>query len=402
MHLGAHALVHDPVDLDHLLDHRQWSAGKGVTAAQAKASAVCEALERHCGVWRGDEPARRAAFADLPDAIHPDRLQGFSAAQFATRHALDPTDALVTRVPEPFDVHAPLLWAEARSLVNGRQCAIPAAWAYYAVPDAAGQSVVVCCSNGCAAGNTRDEAVLQGLLELVERDAVAMWWYHRLCRPAIDLDGVSHPTLDAVRRACTWLDRDLWALDLTHDLGVPVVVALSRRRSEDVGGPEHIVFGFGAHLDPAIALLRALSELVQALPHDGLMPRRRGDVPGLPDWGHCATRWLTTATADAEPYLRPGPQPWTRVPSHPVVPDQPIGDIADALVRRVADAVGDVLVVDQTRPDVPLDVVKVVAPGLQHFWPRFAPGRLYDVPVALGWTPTPTPEAALNPWPMFA
>ena len=35
-------------------------------------------------------------------------------------------------------------------------------------------------SNGCAAGNTREEAIVPGFLELVERDAYAIWWYNRL------------------------------------------------------------------------------------------------------------------------------------------------------------------------------------------------------------------------------
>ena len=43
-------------------------------------------------------------------------------------------------------------------------------------------------SNGCAAGSVLEEAVLQGLLELIERDAVALWWYNRLRRPAVDLE----------------------------------------------------------------------------------------------------------------------------------------------------------------------------------------------------------------------
>jgi ribosomal protein S12 methylthiotransferase accessory factor len=40
-------------------------------------------------------------------------------------------------------------------------------------------------------------------------------------------------------------------------------------------------------------------------------------------------------------------------------------------------------------------------PGLRHFWARFAPGRLYDVPVAMGWLERPVPEAELNPTPVF-
>jgi len=57
----------------------------------------------------------------------------------------------------------------------------------------------------------------------------------------------------------------------------------------------------------------------------------------------------------------------------------------------------EVLVLDQTRPDVGLPVVRVIMPGMRHFWARLAPGRLYDVPVALGWLPAALSEEQLNP-----
>ncbi|WP_019984861.1 hypothetical protein [Streptomyces sp. Amel2xE9] len=56
---------------------------------------------------------------------------------------------------------------------------------------------------------------------------------------------------------------------------------------------------------------------------------------------------------------------------------------------------------NQTRPDLRLPVVKVVVPGMRHFWPRFADGRLFDVPVALGRLSEPTPYADLNVVPVF-
>ena len=59
------------------------------------------------------------------------------------------------------------------------------------------------------------------------------------------------------------------------------------------------------------------------------------------------------------------------------------------------------LVLDQTRSELGLSVVKVIVPGMRHFWARFAPGRLYDVPVKLGWLSEPTAEADLNPTNMF-
>ncbi|MGE0680442.1 MAG: YcaO-like family protein, partial [Candidatus Binatia bacterium] len=57
----------------------------------------------------------------------------------------------------------------------------------------------------------------------------------------------------------------------------------------------------------------------------------------------------------------------------------------------------ETLVLDQTRPDLGLNAVKVLVPGLRHFWPRFGPGRLYDVPVQMGWLKQPLAEDELNP-----
>lgn len=59
------------------------------------------------------------------------------------------------------------------------------------------------------------------------------------------------------------------------------------------------------------------------------------------------------------------------------------------------------LFLDQTRADIGMPVVKVFVPGLRHFWKRFAPGRLYDVPVQMGWLPKAKPESAMNPIGVF-
>jgi ribosomal protein S12 methylthiotransferase accessory factor len=65
---------------------------------------------------------------------------------------------------------------------------------------------------------------------------------------------------------------------------------------------------------------------------------------------------------------------------------------------RLAKRAGlDFLVLDQTRPDIQVPVVRVVVPGLRHFYRRFAPGRLYDVAVKLGWRDQPLSEDELNP-----
>jgi oxazoline/thiazoline synthase len=61
----------------------------------------------------------------------------------------------------------------------------------------------------------------------------------------------------------------------------------------------------------------------------------------------------------------------------------------------------ETLVVDQSRPDTELHVVKVIVPGLRHFWPRFAPGRLYEAPVQMGWLKQSLTEDRLNPQHIF-
>jgi ribosomal protein S12 methylthiotransferase accessory factor len=57
----------------------------------------------------------------------------------------------------------------------------------------------------------------------------------------------------------------------------------------------------------------------------------------------------------------------------------------------------DFLVLNQTRPDIEVPVVRVVVPGMRHFYRRFGPGRLYDVPIKLGWRDRPLAENELNP-----
>jgi ribosomal protein S12 methylthiotransferase accessory factor len=80
------------------------------------------------------------------------------------------------------------------------------------------------------------------------------------------------------------------------------------------------------------------------------------------------------------------------------------GDLLEAIglcQTRIEDRGMEVLVLDQTRPDLMFPSVKVVVPGLRSFRPRFAPGRLYDGPVAAGWISTAVTESGLNQLPFF-
>ncbi|MFF1873521.1 TOMM precursor leader peptide-binding protein [Kitasatospora herbaricolor] len=375
---------------------RSVSCGKGRTDVQARASALGEAMERYSGVFQGDEARRRATIAELGDAaIHPAASLLYSERQFAERGRWNASPSMFNTVPERFRESDRIDWSPAWSLTQQRTRWLPTMSLYYGYRHrdgffAAGDS------NGCAAGTSFEDATLQGFLELVERDAVALWWYNRVQRPAIDLDAFGDPYIDQLREVYRGLRREIWALDLTTDFGIPVVGAFSRRTDKPT---EDVLIAFGAHLDPHIALTRALTEMNQFL---GPVA---GDAEGRVTYAGAdpeQKRWWTTATVANQPYLLPdpaarpaGPARWAKLAGDDLAEDV-------ALAQRLVEERGmEFLVLDQTRPDIGLPVAKVIVPGMRHFWARFAPGRLYDVPLALGWLDAPTPEEELNPVPIF-
>jgi ribosomal protein S12 methylthiotransferase accessory factor len=373
---------------------RRRSGGKGKSIEQARVSALAESLERYCGVFDGTEPRVRATFQELGTAaIHPNACMGYSDTQYAEREALNEKVNKARWVPESFREDVEIEWTPLWSLSAEEMRYLPTSFCYYGYknPD---PLFARADSNGCAAGSVMEEAVLQGMLELIERDAVALWWYTSLRRPAVDLETFDDPYVAGVCRHYNELRREVWALDITSDIGVPTFAALSRRVDK---AEEDIIYGFGAHLDPSVALTRALTELNQALE---AVPTANGPESSRtyrasPEAIHW---WRTVKTADAS-YL---------VPDLELAPRrlQDFNDLASNDLRQDIVTCGEltarrgieIFVLDQTRPDVGFSVARVVAPGLRHFWPRFGPGRLYDVPLREGWIPRPLCERELNPF----
>ena len=119
---------------------RSQSAGKGLTHAQARVSAMAEALERYSGVFRGDEPRRRSTMFELGDAaIHPNAIANFSDRQFATRATWNTLGNDRQRVPERFDPSWSVEWTQVRSLTHEQPRFLPTASCYYGYSDEKGR-----------------------------------------------------------------------------------------------------------------------------------------------------------------------------------------------------------------------------------------------------------------------
>lgn len=352
-------------------------SGRGLSRTQAEARCLAEAAERSLAVWDEERPVFRAALSDMPaPAVDPRQLILLSDDQYARREAWNAAVPGDHHWPAPIDPDRPIAWVEARPLAEGEPVLVPAACCFLGFPAALDQGFAVPDSSGLAAGSSVGDAVGRALLELVERDAVAVWWYNRLKRPPLGFDRRRLPWIGGFEDHLGASGRRVRLLDLTHDLGLPVAAAVS----SDFAGRD-LALGFGAGWTAEEAATAALGELVQfeaskrlqrsGGPLDLVTLTRAGSVEDFP---------FLVPDADA-PAQRPG------------------GQTKEELVAALAEQGLAAFSVDMSRGS--WSVVRVVVPGLRPLWPRFAPGRLSDVPCRLGWSAGRAHEASFNPVPIL-
>ncbi|MFC4494966.1 TOMM precursor leader peptide-binding protein [Streptomyces ovatisporus] len=343
-----------------------WS-GQGNGFDTSRELAFLEGLERYAGTHRRRRgPLLTEAYSNIREQALDPAECGFYAPE---TYRDDPMVA-------PFDPDREIPWVWGFSLRDERPVLVPARLAYYSAGLAA-DNFVFECSNGCAIGSCLEEAVLGGLLELVERDAFLLAWYGGTPLTEIDLRSAGDGPVAAMAARAAMQGYDVHAFDNRIDLAVPVVTALAVRRD---GGPGSFSFGAGASLDPRAALEGALSEVLTYIPH---LPRqvaeRRAELEAMADdFGkvlhlkdHAQLYGLPRMTRHVRTYLEPprvrtADSLWSEWEQR-----RPrTGDLADdlALCRdELVRAGHDVIVVDQTTPEqerIGLCTVATVVPGL--------------------------------------
>jgi ribosomal protein S12 methylthiotransferase accessory factor len=331
------------------------SQGKGLTVDAARAAALMEAAES----WHAETIEAPLLLA--------------SAAELTRRRRTIDVDRLPRRAGIPFDVDRPLLWIEGRGLAAGEPVWLPYELVHtdYRLPQPPAAGCFPVSTNGLAAGNTRDEAVRHALCELIERDALSLW--HQLPLRARRATAVDAATVqDMGCRAV--LDRfaeagfALALFDVTGDLAVPAFLALLVDRRDPAGHPG---LGTACHPRPATALLKALLEAVQvrtgyiAGARDDLAPKEF-DAAGPAE----KLRWLGPLLEEAT-----GGRPLAQ--AEPAAGGGgPAAQVHHLLGQLAAAGLGEVVVVDLTKPELDLPVARVVVPGLEGCAddPGYAPG----------------------------
>jgi ribosomal protein S12 methylthiotransferase accessory factor len=355
----------------------QESHGRGTTRENAELGCIGEALERYSLVRRGDEPLHRARLAEVR-GIDPRRILLYSDLQYETRDQWNSTADDRYFVGERFDPNEPIEWLPAVDLTDGSSIFVPAActlmWYMFSASE---KEYARADSIGCGSGWTFEDALEHALLEWIERDAMAIWWYNRLGRPAICLDSLNAPELLEVREGLRRIDRDLVILDCTTDIGVPAYISIAARTD----GTEPLFAG-AAHPSPRVAAWKAASEVGQLW--FTIVQNESIDIE--------MKSWLEN-TIHTQQFLKP-----THIIDAPPEPaPMSAGEQVRLLVGRLESVGLTSYAVDLSRSDVVLKTARAIVPGLRHIWSRRAPGRLYDVPVRLGWLKEPLRECELNP-----
>ncbi|MFJ1608463.1 YcaO-like family protein [Streptomyces sp. NPDC088253] len=332
------------------------SQGKGLTDAAARVSAVMECLELH-HAERPHVPLRLASMRELTD-------HGFPIVEVA---------ALPSVTTSRFHPSRVLLWTEATDIARQSACWIPFEVVHTSalLPAPTGSGCFASTSNGLASGNEYTEAVVHALCEAIERDAAAVW--QQLPEDArdatlIDPDTVDDPDCQNVLERYAAAGIDVECADITSDVGVPAFLC-QISDTADSWHPRRFS-GMGCHLDPGIALLRALLEAAQSRltyitgSRDDLLRR---------DYRAVAGDGCKTGSAE-----RRGHQASRRFGSVPPTPRTgSFSEDLDVLMERLrAAGLGSVLVVDLTDPRFGVPVVRVVVPGLEgpDDDPAYVPG----------------------------
>ena len=111
------------------------SGGRGMSDAQAKTSALCEALEHSSGAFHGNEERVSASYLSLGErAIHPNSLMNFSDRQYAERDQWNARGPAYHWVPAPFDERQEIDWTSVWSMTDARSKYVPTAYCYYGCP----------------------------------------------------------------------------------------------------------------------------------------------------------------------------------------------------------------------------------------------------------------------------
>lgn len=356
-------------------------SGRGFSDEDAVNGCMFEAIERKSAVFSPRFEVARSTVSELAEnAVHPKSILQISDTQYAQAPEWNKRVDANHQLPPCFDDQQNVGWVKAKSSTTQSTKFVPAACCFLGYPQAVEERFPIPDSSGLAAGQNVEDAIERALYELIERDAISIWWYNRLKMPRLDRRCEKLSLWVPFNEWIVTCERRFWLLDLMNDLSVPVVAAISCNQNGS-----DLSFGFAAASTAERAAENAMCELVQF--EATKIYNKQNTARQCPDF----LTWCRSAPIEHHSFLHP----------HTASPKPGNHAVGRALLDELKIRGLEVITVDLSEPDSRIKVVRMIVPGLRQIWPRFASGRLFDVPVNLGWRQRPLSEIELNPTPIL-
>jgi ribosomal protein S12 methylthiotransferase accessory factor len=269
---------------------------------------------------------------------------------------------------------AELSWHRATRLTDGCEVLLPADLCLRRPLDRREIKPPFPLGTGSAAGTSWAAAALHGALELIERDAASLWWQggHRggSIPPQHDAHIMAEALLPQLRQGAS--QRRNWLLDITTDIGVPCIAAVSCM-ADGFG----FAFGLAARPTLRAAASSAILEMCQielAYAVVEAKRRERGEA-ALNERDRLHLRRATMINADRCKLLQPGPER----AQHLAIDATDPGAVLRLIVARLGQFGIETFGLDLARPRFEVAVARVIAPGLQLEPSEIVTPRLADM-----------------------
>ena len=222
--------------------------GKGITKEHAKASAMMEGFERYSAEKQEDDEVVVATLDEINDF----------------GEYINPKSLNLPKELEKKDINGmPLEWTLSHDIISGESYYIPTNAIYHPYNHENNvQSLFKSNTNGLASGNILEEAILHGMLEVIERDAWSIFELTHKNYAQIDLESIESETVNDILEKFESEGIKIKLMDFTADIKIPTIAASADDTvTRDAG---LLTLGMGTHLDPEVAILRALTEVAQS------------------------------------------------------------------------------------------------------------------------------------------
>ena len=364
-----------------LFDNVAYSMGKGKTELHSELSCIGEAVERMTMTHFGKSDIITGSSSQLCDdyeLVELSKLEAFSDSQRSAWEKVDKRlqSTVEHFVPPSLEADDVIDWKKAYCLDRGSEVLVPACAIFRRDLLSDEKHFCIANSTGMASGECFEEAIIHATLELLERDAVGMWWYNRLNAPEIPLERAQSDYLKQTLRYFNERNRDVRLLYLRTDWRAHNIAAISWDRDSK----SNVTIGFGSGFQLQATVDRAVGELAQTTVFNYQNRDALNSVLELERDG-----WLQSSQNLSLDDM--------------LVPDFEFLNSNAAFEHLLEDArrIGLDIYWSDLKSEFPLKVVKVFIPGLNKHYPRFGNTRLFDLPVRLGYLDQPKREEEMNP-----